>query len=583
MVTYGLKQLLDDASARLRSNAIGQSSGPQGRQQRQQTMEQVWEVVDRYCSACLEQKRGLVLQNFCRIGWLATKLRGSSTWRPYFQLLDSFCRNWGVTAPRSFCAAQDQDLCPIEEFNFSKAAIRFSAQLTRDVVSAGLRALVQQIGQAMSQGRQVVLDLSFGRLVAEDRIVRLDFSPELLMGQDMEPHELQQLSEVETDAPRPVATFSATGPSRQQLRGLNVIVSKASQGEQPQKPAGGRSGHSSGSAVGSTAQRVTAAIPRAADGSGGVATPRQPNARSQHVNATYSEALHREITALEMRASEAMRDRAEMEGGIIRDAMQETRRKAERQSQERQNAEFLQRQMEAREARRQTERAAASNEREGEGAQQQRQRPPTMPALDLATLERRNMLTSTARETHARSLSSSAGGQPPGSARGRPPTASSFGGGGGGGGDWNDNGRRRARSELGEALKGQMQANRDRREASKDFERYVEKTRLEQDQQDTEARVAFVKAAKAREREELNSAWREEKRLRDIKRSIEAIELGRAPQPLTHRRQPPSSAAGDSSFGPVSPGPPVGPHSARGDALTTAALMSLQGSAVVAA
>jgi len=472
----------------------------------------------------------------------------------------------------------------MEDFNFSKAAIRFSAQLTRDVVSAGLRALVQQIGQAMGQGRLVVLDLSFGRLIAEERTVRLDFSPEIMMGQDLEPHEMQQLPEVGKDAQRPVATFSTTGPSREQLRGLNLIGSKAkaSQGQQLQGgPAAGGSGSSCTAltADSSTAQRTTApAMSHAADICGGdAATPRVPSARPQQANATYSEALHREITALEMRASEAMRDRAELEGGIIRDAMQESRKKAERQAQERQNAEFLQQQIEAREARRQTERVAASIEGGGEGAhQQQRQRPPMMPALDLAALERRNMLTSTVRETHARSLSSSAGGQLPGSARGRPPTASSL-------GDCNDEGRRRARSELGEALKGQIQANRARREASKDFERYVERSRLEQDQKDTEARVAFVQAAKAREREELNSAWREEKRLRDIKRSIEAIELGRARQPLTHRRQPPSSAGGDSSFGPMSPGPPVGPHSARGDALTTAALMSLQGSAALAA
>merc|ERR1712232_498455 len=67
----------------------------------------------------------------------------------------------------------------------------------------------------------------------------------------------------------------------------------------------------------------------------------------------HEDALHRQITALEVRASEAIRARAEREGNLERGKMLDARAQAERQARLREHQRCLQRQIEANERRRQ--------------------------------------------------------------------------------------------------------------------------------------------------------------------------------------------------------------------------------------
>lgn len=72
------------------------------------------------------------------------------------------------------------EICPLEDFNFSKASIKFSNQLTKDQVTAGLRAIVQRIGEVIADGREVQVTLGeVGRLVCRgDREPQFIFSPQ---------------------------------------------------------------------------------------------------------------------------------------------------------------------------------------------------------------------------------------------------------------------------------------------------------------------------------------------------------------------------------------------------------------------
>lgn len=116
------------------------------------------------------------MPNLCRFAWQAVRIRGRVDVRPFFQLADSFCRSFRALNARNFMSPLDGELSSIEEFNFSKAAIRFSQCLTKDQVSAGLRALVQQLGTVVSHGRSISLHFSFGKLLAREREVRLEFA-----------------------------------------------------------------------------------------------------------------------------------------------------------------------------------------------------------------------------------------------------------------------------------------------------------------------------------------------------------------------------------------------------------------------
>ncbi|CAE8649473.1 unnamed protein product, partial [Polarella glacialis] len=163
MSLYKLDSLLEDAARRSRDVA---SSGPP-------PLKEVWGALDGYIWSCLQKRRGLVLPNFCRLGWEGIRCRERSCM--YFQLLDSFCRTFGVSNARSKSVPLEVDLSHMEDFNFSKAAIRFSRKLTKDQVHSGLRLLVHQLGDVLGQGRSVSLDFSFGKLLSREREVRFVF------------------------------------------------------------------------------------------------------------------------------------------------------------------------------------------------------------------------------------------------------------------------------------------------------------------------------------------------------------------------------------------------------------------------
>uniref|UniRef100_A0A7S4Q8D3 CCDC81 HU domain-containing protein n=1 Tax=Alexandrium monilatum TaxID=311494 RepID=A0A7S4Q8D3_9DINO len=583
MVEYTLAQLLEDAAARQqRTSASGQGAALK------QQLAEVWQTVDRYISACLEQRRGVVLQNLCRVGWQAVKLRGKSTFRPYFQISDSFCRSYNASPARGAHFMQDEDVCPMEDFNFSKAAIRFSSQLTKDHVSAGLRALVQQLGQAVGQGRSVSLEFSFGRLLSEDRTVRMAFAPELYVANGLEaPSSGGGAARGEEGSHRPAAaTFTPAAPSEASLRGLSVSGTGALEG-------GGRAASLSARRHGSAAAGAADVFPGSApeDAEGGAC-----GGGPELLRSAYDDALHRQISALETRASEALRDKAELEGQMLRGRAMDAQVRAVRQAQRRENAEFLQQQIEESRSRKDAEKAASLSQ----ARDVPMQKPPLMSRIDIAAMHRRDMLTSQAKEEHAQELASVVSG-PSGAATARPPSPSTVAA--------SQGSRSGAQREFREALEQQIQANRERREAMQQFERRVEVDLLAAESREVSARREMEEAARAQERATLNAAWKEESRIRDVRRAIEAIEHGRgAPgskaaglsvaggqPPLTQRQRPPpwasepgswpgSSGGGGSGRCPSPSGAlsarrasEAGPRSARGgEALGAAATLALQ-------
>lgn len=614
MAVYTLENLLEDVAARARPSGLGQVQA-----QRQQLAE-VWAAVDRYASFCMEQRRGVVLPNLFRAGWQAVKLRGKATYRPYFQVADSFCRSYGAAPPRNVSFMHDEDICPMEDFNFSKAAIRFSSKLTKDQVAVGLRALVQQLGQVVGQSRPVSIELSFGKIVSEEREVRMVFAAELYAAQGLEVPSGSAGDACEgRGSQRSRATFTAAGPGREALQGLSLVGTGAIEAASGSRcvPLGSYSGPATASGAGGSCGS-TAGTPRSGEepdlarepGPQAAARVRPPQSQRSHLlQSAHDDALHRQITALETRASEAMRDRVELSGQMYRNVAEDARRQAENQAVRREHAEFLQGQMEAKRNRAQAEKDFSRVE---EAAPQ---KPPQAPRLDVAALHRRDMLTSQAKETHALEISAAraateapamvggaggAGGA--GTGTSSPSAATSVGG-----------SHRRARSELREALDEQVQASRVRRAAMQQFDRRVEASMLAAESRELAVRREEEQAARARERQMLGAAWREEVKIRDIKKAIEAIEVGKhvpglkaelpgglSTAALATPRRPapwgagpesrPGTARGDGSGAASSRAlssargsSEAAPLSARGEALGAAAQLALQRKAAAAA
>jgi len=175
---YTLDNLIQDVVAKRAKHDKGESLD----------YSEVWTSFLRYLSACLEEKRGLQLNSLARIGWQIEKkaVQGTPTKRsklsPFFQLTEQFARTYCPNQkPKG--PSGDRELSPFEEFNFSKAAIKYSNSLTKDQVFTGLRSMVQQLGEAVSEGQEIEIDFgNVGKLLVREKEPRFSFSSAMLSG-----------------------------------------------------------------------------------------------------------------------------------------------------------------------------------------------------------------------------------------------------------------------------------------------------------------------------------------------------------------------------------------------------------------
>mmetsp|Transcript_90541 Transcript_90541/g.255595 ORF Transcript_90541/g.255595 Transcript_90541/m.255595 type:complete len:529 (+) Transcript_90541:111-1697(+) len=193
---------------------------------------EVWATFIRYLKSCLEQKRGLHLPGFCKVGWQVQKqnVGGTAVYKPCFQVTEQFCRTYcNQEALRKLGATGGAELCPFEDFNFSKAAIKFSQNMQKDQVFSGLRIMTQQIGEWINEGKE--LDIEFGdvgRFFCKEREPRFAFSPEVYHQEGLEvPTSSMSMDE----GPRSGAAFRKSAPST--AMGLGVRGSGAGAASRP--------------------------------------------------------------------------------------------------------------------------------------------------------------------------------------------------------------------------------------------------------------------------------------------------------------------------------------------------------------
>lgn len=111
--------------------------------------------------------------------------------RPYFHLSDAFIRTFGLADHakhlQPHIASSVRDLSPVEEFNFSKAAIKYSNSITKDQIFSGLRYLLQAIGELFKLNNKslVVIDFEVGRLQWCQDKSAFTFNPKIYKNQGL--------------------------------------------------------------------------------------------------------------------------------------------------------------------------------------------------------------------------------------------------------------------------------------------------------------------------------------------------------------------------------------------------------------
>jgi len=323
---------------------------------------EVWDTYNRYTTALFNDKKGLNTTNFCKMGWVIERRRqtGKNVCKPYFQLAESFCKGFGVESPKA-PQIPEKDFCQMEELNFSKAAIRYSNKLTKDQMFSGLRYLVQQLGEAVSKGATVMIELEQGRLVVQERKPRFAFDARIYSREGIQ----VPADAVEDLQYKPSVTFAP--PSEDALK-LELHGAAAGQDQAPAKPKAAPA-----QAVAATneeweyrqeagADVLADPIPQHAMPAKGPEVP-QPEDDMSTVsgdmsvggteaeevmgkqNYAYKEALERHITEMEIRASEAVKERQQWENHIARYLQQERQDFEKKRALNAENQEYLTAQM----------------------------------------------------------------------------------------------------------------------------------------------------------------------------------------------------------------------------------------------
>lgn len=151
--------------------------------------------LDSWVKSRLEKGKGARIPNFGTFTWrihTSAVTNVASKTHPIFVPDESFCKAFalhpdlGVTLR---LGDSRKSLAKVEEINYTRLAIKFSDNLTKDVVFSGSRDMIQHIGRACGTKEKVGIKFSFGRLVSKRRRIRFDFSRDIISLSDSAPNE----------------------------------------------------------------------------------------------------------------------------------------------------------------------------------------------------------------------------------------------------------------------------------------------------------------------------------------------------------------------------------------------------------
>ncbi|DAZ96284.1 TPA: hypothetical protein N0F65_008317 [Lagenidium giganteum] len=168
MSLYTLKQLFNDCSSRLSRTKCAADK-------KRETLEDIWRAFNDWIDSRFDAGKGVHVATFATISWeTCTNSRNQPKLRPVFILSDTYLKTYGLQQKKPIAPPM---LASLEDINFTKIAIKFSKNLTKDLVFSGIRDMLQKIGEVSATGGAVSIAFNFGRLIAKNRCVSVIFDP----------------------------------------------------------------------------------------------------------------------------------------------------------------------------------------------------------------------------------------------------------------------------------------------------------------------------------------------------------------------------------------------------------------------
>lgn len=476
-MVYGLQELCQDAPKRCKHSRTTFDD---------QVIKEVWVTLDRYVLDCLDHGRGISIPSLFTLTWAARKANGRPASALHCVFSDAFLRNANLTGHVSFQTLQNSQLegVTVEDFNFSKAAIRFSRQLTKDHIFTGIKALSQQLAEVVSQGRQLSLEMTVGTLQStQERGVAFAFSPSFV-----ERHALPIPDVTAIPAKPEVLSFEDPNMGDNTVSAAPAEISILLAGLDGTRARGSSFPSHAGTAISDVATEASS----------------QSRVGGAAQLAAYKEAMGREMARLEKRASEAMRHQraaCSLAGTVVQRSQEETRiEEVERQQAMQEQARFNFRQMQEK----RKQRASAIAHRRRAGARDATK--PLGDGCDAAFAIGEELRLPLSARGHAQPRSTPT--MTPLSARVRTVEPGQL-------------------KLPRECLDEQVEAKRLRNEAQKQAEDQLELSLLEAERERALFARHAMAVARTQERQDLLTAWDDSIRVQEVRRHIEAIDLGK--------------------------------------------------------
>ena len=148
-------------------------------------MLQTWLAFCKWIVERFDKGKGVSIINFLRLSWqhdaIEQEIYGGTArtaLKPVWRVAESFERAYGVECKHKTdkrAPTDEEAFEKMEEINFHKIAMRYSNQLSKDVVFSCLRDMFVRIGKAMQTGQHVKIFCGVGDFICRDRKLEFEF------------------------------------------------------------------------------------------------------------------------------------------------------------------------------------------------------------------------------------------------------------------------------------------------------------------------------------------------------------------------------------------------------------------------
>jgi len=171
MNAYTLQHVIQElVEERSNSTTGGTKAIPTGKEE---IYISAWQSANQWLESRLKQRKGAELGLLGKFTWEFKREKGEISFRPLFILGSSFSKEHHIRSQR---VHYNQVLAPCEEINYSKLAIKFSKNLTKDLIFASLRDIIKKIGDFVDRFYEFQIEFSFGVLKSKQRKVQFEFN-----------------------------------------------------------------------------------------------------------------------------------------------------------------------------------------------------------------------------------------------------------------------------------------------------------------------------------------------------------------------------------------------------------------------